>query len=74
LTFPVAYELDALEVSRLTGAYFPDDKNYLHATGFLLDRNGTIRVAVYSSGAIGRLTAQDSLGLIEHWRRQNNSA
>lgn len=73
LTFPVAGELDAMETVRLTGAYYHAEKQYLHATGFILNRHGTIVLAVYSSGAIGRLTARDCLELIEHLQQQESS-
>jgi peroxiredoxin len=66
LDFPVLYGLDAAAVSEKTGAYINEDPPYLHATGFVLDPEGTIAQAVYSSGPIGRLTAQDTAGLIEH--------
>ena len=39
---------------------------FLHATGFLLDPEGVVDIAVYSNGAIGRLTADDSLQILEY--------
>lgn len=66
LTFPVAYGLDAEEVSSATGAFYEEDKKFIHATGFLFNREGTIIVASYSSGAIGRLTPQDCITLITY--------
>ncbi|MFQ5893484.1 MAG: peroxiredoxin, partial [Nitrospinota bacterium] len=41
---------------------------YLHATGFILWPDGTIFLSVYSSGAIGRLVANDTIGLIRHYQ------
>jgi len=64
LTFPVAYGLEAKEVSSVTGACYDDQKKFIHATGFLFNREGTIIVASYSTGAIGRLTPQDCISLI----------
>lgn len=72
LTFPVAYDLPAHEFAARTGAFFDAEKNYLHATGFLLDPSGNVLAAVYSTGAIGRLTASDALGTIVH--RRNSEA
>lgn len=69
LTYPIACELDPRKVARLTGAHYESEKNFLHATGFILDRDGKIMLAVYSSGAIGRLTANDCLGLIKHFQK-----
>lgn len=70
LTYPVAFGLKAEEISRVTGAFYKEEKNFLHATGFLLNRNGTVIVAVYSTGAIGRLTAADSLKVIDALNKQ----
>lgn len=66
LTFPLAYGLDAKKISLLTGASYDEENGYLHATGFILDPEGTVAVAVYSTGAIGRLLAKDSLGWISY--------
>ena len=63
LTFPVAHGLDAKDFSSKTGAFY-DDKGFVHATGFLLNRDGKIMVSAYSTGSIGRLTPEDCLGLI----------
>jgi hypothetical protein len=64
LTFKIGWGLNAQEASAKTGAYFDDKKNYIHATGFVISPEGKIIVASYSTGAIGRLTASDALGLI----------
>ena len=67
-TYPVAYGLNAEEVSALTGAYFEKDKRFLHATGFLVRPDNTIEVAVYSTGPIGRFKAQDVLNLVKYYK------
>lgn len=74
LDFTVGYGLEAEAISRLTGAFYEGEKKFLHATGFIVDRKGTIKVAVYSTGPIGRLTTKDSLGLIEHLQQQEETA
>lgn len=66
LTFPVAYGLSARDFSERTGAFFDEQKGHLHATGFLIAPDGTVATAVYSTGAIGRLTAADTLAMIDH--------
>jgi len=66
LTFPVAYGLDEKEVSSVTGAFYEEDKGFIHATGFLFNREGTIIVVSYSTGAIGRLNPQDCIALITY--------
>jgi hypothetical protein len=64
IPFPVAYGLNAKELSLKTGAFYDGNEGYLHATGFVLNPEGTIVNAVYSTMAIGRLVAKDCLGLI----------
>jgi alkyl hydroperoxide reductase subunit AhpC len=66
ITYPVGYGLDAEEISGITGAFFDEEKKYLHATGFLLLPNNLIAVACYSSGAIGRLRAKDVVNLVKY--------
>ncbi len=66
LSFPVAYGLQTREFAAQTGAFFEGEKNYLQPAGFLLDPTGLVITAVYSTGAIGRLTASDVLGTVAH--------
>jgi peroxiredoxin len=66
LDFPVGYGADADAVAALLGAYTNDDPKYLQGTGFVLDPNGRILIALYSSGAIGRLVAEDVLGFVRY--------
>lgn len=64
LAFPVAYGLNANEFCKLSGAFFHEKKGFIHATGFIMQPDGIIVNAVYSTGPIGRLTASDTLRLI----------
>lgn len=58
----VLAELDAAAVAASTGAAMQDgERTFLHATGFLLHPDGHIVNSVYSSGPIGRFTANDVL-------------
>ena len=68
LQFAVAHSADADAVAEVTGAFVNPDPVYLQATGFVLDPEGRVLVSAYSSGAIGRLTAEDVIGLIRHVR------
>ncbi len=55
-------ELDGPAVAEATGAAIQTgDRTFLHATGFLMKPDGTINQSVYSSGPIGRFTANDIL-------------
>ena len=66
LRFPVGHSADAEKIAAATGAYVNDDPHYLQSTGFILAPDGTVRLAVYSSGAIGRLVADDVIGFIRY--------
>jgi peroxiredoxin len=66
LRFPVGFGADADKIAALTGAYTNDSPRYLQSTGFVLDSNGKVLTAVYSSGAIGRLVADDVAGLVRY--------
>lgn len=67
LSYPVGYGLEPEVFAAHFGAYYADDDEpYLHATGFLIDPAGTVDIAVYSSGAIGRFTADDSLQILDY--------
>jgi peroxiredoxin len=58
----VLAELDGPAVAESTGAFLQTgERTFLHATGFLLDPTGAIVNAVYSTGPIGRFTANDVL-------------
>lgn len=69
LHFPVGHSVDAAAVAAATGAFVNADPVYLQSTGFVLDAEGRIVTDVYSSGAIGRLVAEDVIGLIRHLRQ-----
>lgn len=66
LRFPVGHSADADEIAAATGAYVNDDPYYLQSTGFILAPDGTVRLAVYSTGAIGRLVPDDVVGFIRY--------
>ena len=70
LGFAVGYGLDAQEIASRYGAFFEGEKKFLHATGFLIKPDGRVCNAVYSTGPIGRLTAADSLRLIDYFQKQ----
>jgi peroxiredoxin len=69
LTFPVLYGLDAREVAEAIGAFINEHPPYLQATGFVLRPNGTVAVAVYSSSAIGRLVAADTINFLKYLQK-----
>lgn len=74
LTFPVGYGLNPEATSATFGNYLSDGTDphgiYTQATGFIVTPDGRIAVAVYSSSAIGRLTAADTLALVKYAQQQ----
>ncbi len=70
LTYPVLHRLDAREIMAAIGGYINEEPVYLHPSGFILRPDGTIVLLVQSSGAIGRLVANDTIGLIQHYQEQ----
>ncbi len=70
LTYSVLYGLNAREIAATIGGYINEEPLYLHPSGFILRPNGTIVLLVQSSGAIGRLVANDTIGLTQHYQKQ----
>jgi peroxiredoxin len=66
LRFPVGHSADAEKIAATTDSYVSEEPRYLQSTGFILAPDGTVRLAVYSSGAIGRLVADDVIGFIRY--------
>lgn len=64
--FPVGFGADVASIAALTGAFVGEKAAYLQSTGFVLDRQGRVLVAVYSSGAIGRLVPDDVIGFVRY--------
>lgn len=68
IAFPVGHGADARALAETVGAFVNEDPLYVQSTGFVLDPNGNVVVSVYSSGAIGRLTPDDVIGLVRYLR------
>ena len=66
LDFPIGFSANAGDIAAVTGAYVAEGSNYLQSTGFVLDKQGRILTAVYSSGAIGRLVPDDVIGFVKY--------
>jgi peroxiredoxin len=71
LSFPVGHSADADKVASITGAYTNESPHYLQTTGFLLAPDGKILNAVYSSGPIGRLVAEDVIGMVAYLKSKS---
>lgn len=66
LNFPIAHSADPDEVAATLGSYVNDEPRYPQSTGFILAPDGTVLLAVYSSGAIGRLVPDDVVGFVRY--------
>jgi alkyl hydroperoxide reductase subunit AhpC len=66
ITFPIGHSLDMNDVARRYGAFFNPDREILHATGFVVNEDGTVGHAVYATGPIGRLDVTGSLRAIDY--------
>ncbi len=66
LGFPVGYGLDPYAASLTVGCYAGTHEGCRHVqpAGFILDPEGKVLHAVYSSGNVGRLTASDALTVL----------
>lgn len=63
LEFTVAFGLDPDEAASKIACYTADreGKRHVQPAAFVLNRDGTIALAVCSSGKVGRLTADDAI-------------
>jgi hypothetical protein len=68
LRYPVAYGLPLVESYQKLGSFYEERRNILHATGFLLRPGGEIAIALYSSGAIGRLRPDEIIRHVGFWK------
>ena len=66
LSFPVGHSANAERIASVTGAYTNDSPRYLQTTDFLLAPDGKILNAVYSSGPLGRLVAENVIGMVAY--------
>lgn len=66
INFPIGYGADARAVAAVTGAAVNEQPLCLQATGFIIEPDGRIVTAVYSTRAIGRLMPDDVLDFIRH--------
>lgn len=73
LGFQVGYGADARAVSAATGAFVNEDPLCLQATGFVINPEGRIVTAVYSTRAIGRLMPADVLNFVRHLKSLANN-
>ena len=69
LTFPMAYDATKAD-GDLLGSWWSEERGgYIQPTEFLLGRGGTVLGAMYASGPVGRMGADEAMRLIT--RREN---
>ena len=68
LTFPMAYDATKAD-GDLLGSWWSGGAGYIQPTEFLLGRDGTVLGAMYASGPVGRMGADEAMRLIT--RREN---
>lgn len=69
LGFPVLYGVDVHEARDRLGLFVKEnERTHLQPAQFILDPEGTVRLASYSSGAVGRLDAEEALAEVEKAR------
>ena len=68
LTFPMGYDATKAD-GDLLGSWWSGGGGYIQPTEFLLERGGTVLSALYASGPVGRMRADEAIRLIT--RREN---
>lgn len=63
VAFPILYGLDVDEMEERIGAYVETggEREHLQPAQFILRPDGSVALACYSSGAVGRLGAEEAL-------------
>lgn len=63
--FPIGYGADPDTIAAVTGAFTNPDPHYLQPTSFIVAPNGTVLSILYSSSAVGRLSAAEAIRFIQ---------
>ncbi len=74
LTFPVGHSANADQIAAATGAFTNDEPHYLQPTDFILAPDGSILNAIYSTNAVGRITAGEVIRLVTFKKSQAKAA
>ena len=72
LSFPVAYGLNLQATISSIGGFYEPEKQFLQPSGFLIRPGCSLEVAVYSSGPVGRLDADNALSLVRYYRQNRD--
>jgi peroxiredoxin len=66
LGFAVTFGVDPEAFAQSTGGFWDAERRIVHGTGFLLNPEGVIAAAVYSTGPIGRFAPTEVIGMIKY--------
>lgn len=68
LAYPLGFGLEVNPVLELIGGFYEPKKRFLQPSGFLLRPDGSLEVACYTSGPVGRFRAGDVLALVRYYK------
>lgn len=71
LSFPIAYGVTREQADSI-GAWWEDRRAIIQPSEFVLDGNGKVLSATYSTGPIGRMDAGDVLSLVKFLEKKRN--
>ena len=71
LGFPIAYGVTREQADAI-GAWWEDRRDIIQPSEFVLDGDGKVLSATYSTGPIGRMDAGDALKLVKFLERKRN--
>ena len=70
LTFPVAYGTTKADADAIGSWWSEDRGGFIQPTEFLLGRGGVVLGAMYASGPVGRMAADEAIRLITNRERR----
>lgn len=70
IAFPVLYGMDGPATAETLGAWYEERRNIVQPAAFILNPAHNIAVMSYSSGAVGRLMAEESLRIITTFQKR----
>ena len=71
LGFPIAYGVTREQADAI-GAWWEDRRDIIQPSEFVLDGDGKVLSATYSTGPVGRMDAGDALKLVRFLERKRN--
>ena len=74
LTFPLGHSADADAIAGAIGSFTNEEPHYLQPTGFILSPEGKVLNALYSSNAMGRITAAEVTKLVTYIKSRQPAA